>query len=100
MHWKFKLSVIATTGALLGAGMAEARITRIVIDDTRPVAAAPGKPAGIAYEQIAGRAFGELDPKLAQNAIIQDIELAKDTDGKVRYVTSFVIYKPVSLQQA
>jgi hypothetical protein len=78
----------------------QARVTRIVIDDTRPVAAAPGKPTGIAYEQVAGRAFGELDPKLAQNAIIQDIELAKDTDGKVRYMASFVIYKPVNLKDA
>ena len=51
-------------------------------------------------EQISGRAFGELDPKLPANAIIQDIELAKDADGKVRYVASFVIYKPVDLGQA
>ena len=91
--------------ALLGlvSTTTQARVTRIVIDDTRPVTAspaAPGKPAGIAYEQVAGRAFGELDPKLAQNAIIQDIELAKDADGKVRYMASFVIYKPVNLKDA
>ena len=79
---------------------AQARVTRIVIDDTRPVATAPGQPAGIAYEQVAGRAFGELDPKLAQNAIVQDIELAKDADGKVRYMASFVIYKPINLKEA
>jgi hypothetical protein len=79
---------------------AQARVTQIVIDDTRPVAPAPGKPAGIAYEQVAGRAYGELDLKLAQNAIIQDIELAKDADGKVRYMASFVIYKPVNLKNA
>ena len=100
MHWKFKLSCIASILALLSGGVAQARITRIVIDETRPVAPAPGKPVGIAYEQIAGRAFGELDPKLPQNALIQDIELAKEADGKVRYMTSFVIYKPVNLQQA
>ncbi|MGV0983730.1 MAG: alpha/beta hydrolase domain-containing protein [Limnohabitans sp.] len=91
--------------ALLGlvSTTTQARVTRIVIDDTRPMTAspaAPGKPAGIAYEQVAGRAFGELDPKLAQNAIIQDIELAKDADGKVRYMASFVIYKPVNLKDA
>jgi len=100
MHWKFKLSCIASILALLTGGVAQARITRIVIDETRPVAPAPGKPVGIAYEQIAGRAFGELEPKLPQNALIQDIELAKEADGKVRYMTSFVIYKPVNLQQA
>jgi len=73
---------------------AHARITRIVIDET-VVEPAAGAPAPIGYEQIAGRAFGELDPGAAGNAIIQDIELAKDADGKVRYVASFVIYKPV-----
>ncbi len=79
----------------------QARVTRIVIDETAPFAAAPGGSApAMAYEVLAGRAFGELDPKLPGNAIIQDIELAKDADGKVRYVASFVIYKPVNLGQA
>lgn len=77
----------------------DARVTRIVIDETLPMpAGSPG--AGIAYEQVAGRAFGELDPTLPGNAIIQDIELAKDAEGKVRYVASFVIYKPVDMSKA
>jgi hypothetical protein len=82
-------------------GMAHARVTRIVIDEARPFTEPAGSPAAaIAYEQVAGRAFGELDPKLPGNAIIQDIELAKDADGKVRYVASFLIYKPVDLGRA
>ena len=49
----------------------DARVTRIVIDEVLPMPA--GSPAGaIAYEQVAGRAFGELDPKLPGNAIIQE----------------------------
>jgi hypothetical protein len=83
------------------AAPAEARIVRIVIDDRAPMPKAPGTGgAAIPYEQIAGRAYGELDPTLKQNAIIQDIELGKDHDGKVRYVATFVIYKPVDLHQA
>ena len=98
---------LANAGGALGdlcagtrrRGAADARVTRIVIDGTLPMPGAPG--AGpIAYEQVAGRAFGELDPKLPGNALIQDIELATDVDGKVRYVASFVIYKPVDLRQA
>ena len=78
-----------------------ARVTRIVIDETLPLVAPANTAAPtIAYEQVAGRAFGELDPRLAANAIVQDIELAKDADGKVRYVASFVIYKPVDMRQA
>ena len=100
MQLNLQHSLWAAALLTLASQNAQARVTRIVIDDTRPVASAPGKPAGMAYEQVAGRAFGELDPKLPQNAIIQDIDLAKDADGKVRYMASFVIYKPVNLQQA
>lgn len=79
----------------------QARVTRIVIDETIPVPAPAASVApAIAYEQVAGRAFGELDPKLPGNAIIQDIELAKDADGKVRYVASFVIVKPVDMRRS
>ena len=78
-----------------------ARVTRIVIDETIPLPAAAGSSANaIAYEQVAGRAFGELDPKLPGNAIIQDIALGLDADGKARYVSSFVIYKPVDMAKA
>jgi hypothetical protein len=95
-----KLSSVAA--ALFGLALcasSHARVTRIVIDDTSVMPTLAGVTAP-AYEQVAGRAFGELDPKLPGNAIIQDIELAKDADGKVRYVASFVIYKPVDMSQA
>ncbi|MFM2208461.1 MAG: hypothetical protein RIQ96_104, partial [Pseudomonadota bacterium] len=84
--------------ALTLATPAQARVTRIVIDEVQPMPAVAG--AAIAYEQMAGRAFGELDAKLPVNAIIQDIDLVKEADGKARYVASFVIYKPVDLKQA
>ena len=80
---------------------AQARVVRIVVDQTTPLtvpaSAAAQEPA---YEQVAGRAFGELDTKLPGNAIVQDIELAKDADGKVRYVATFVLIKPVDPKQA
>ena len=83
---------------LLAGGAAQARVTRIVIDETRPMPAA--QTGGIAFEQIAGRAFGELDPAAPANALIQDIALAKSADGKVRYTATFVITKPVDMAQA
>lgn len=92
------LRAAAVTAALLPLlpAPAGARVTRIVIDETLPMSAGPGP----AYEQVAGRAFGELDPALPGNAIIQDIGLAKDAAGKVRYVASFVLTKPVDAKQA
>jgi len=91
------IRLVACLSLALACAGSHARVTRIVIDET---ASEPPSASGIAYEQIAGRAFGELDPKLPGNAIIQDIELAKDADGKVRYVASFVILKPVDASKA
>jgi hypothetical protein len=82
-----------------------ARVTKIVIDQTAsPAFCRDGKcpvyGAAGQYEQIAGRAYGELDPKDPLNGLIQDIELSKDADGKVRYVATFVITKPVDMGKA
>ncbi len=85
----------------LGSGAASARVTRMVIDETAPLPALAGAPASaIAYEQIAGRLFGELDPTTPPNALIQDIALARGADGKVRYVATFVVAKPVDMKRA
>ena len=91
---KTKLALLAL---LAFTSATQARVTRIVIDETKPLAATPG---GQAYEQIAGRAFGELDANAPGNRIIQDIQLAKEADGKVRYVATFVLTKPVDMAKA
>ena len=94
--------VLAHAALVLGlCDSSHARVTRIVVDEIQPMAATAGSSSNaIAYEQVAGRAFGELDPRLPVNAIIQDIDLAKGADGKVRYVASFVIFKPVDMAKA
>ena len=76
---------------------AHARITKIVIDEVKPFPAA--ESGDVATEQIAGRAFGEIDPTSRVNRIINDIQFIKDKDGKVRYVATFVITKPVDSKQ-
>jgi hypothetical protein len=64
MRWKV-LTVIA--GMLMCSAPLQARITKIVIDETvspafcKGAACASFGDAG-QYEQVAGRAFGELDP--------------------------------------
>ncbi len=90
----------ALAAALLFAAPVQARVTKIVIDQTvspafckSEVCASYG--AAGQYEQIAGRAYGELDPNDPLNSLIQDIQLAKDADGKVRYIATFVITRPV-----
>jgi hypothetical protein len=81
--------------ACVAAAPAEARVTRIVIDSITPLTG-----QAMAYEQIRGRAFGELDPNAAHNSVITDIKLGADADGKVRYETTFHLVKPVDMTRA
>src|SRR5215467_6428023 len=89
---------LAVTLALAWAPATDARITRIVIDEIAPLPPSTGQT--IAYEKITGRAFGELDPHDRHNSIITDILSGTDHDGKVRYVASFFLVKPVDMSQA
>jgi len=102
-----RFAILFAISAMLscGASNALARVTRIVIDDKVSPAFCKGTACASygdtgQYEQLAGRAFGELDANDALNKDIQDIELAKDADGKVRYVATFVITKPVDMSKA
>src|SRR5438552_8048744 len=72
---------------------ADARVTKIVIDR-----AATPLAGDATYETITGRAFGELDPMDSHNAIITDIALAqRNANGKVEYIATFFIVKPVDM---
>jgi hypothetical protein len=89
---------LAVAVALGGAAWpAQARITSIVIDTTTALPAVQDSPD---YVQIRGRAFGVLDPAVAQNAIITDLKSARDTDGLVHYVASFQLVRPVDPTKA
>jgi len=91
----------ALAGALYAAGLisaslhADARVTRIVIDTTASIA---GQPL---FEQVTGRAFGELDPNDAHNKLITDIAIApRNANGNVEYIASFVLRKPIDMATA
>ena len=88
-------SALACTAGLLWALPSQARVTKIIIDSVTPVTGQT-----LAYELLRGRAFGVLDPAAAHNAVINDIGLGLDADGKLRYETSFTISKPVDLSKA
>ena len=90
--------IVACAFAVLIAPPVAARVTRIVIDEVKPVPEA--EAGGLASERIAGRAYGELDPTLPANALINDVLLARDPDGKVRYVATFVITRPTDPARA
>src|SRR3989442_14447548 len=80
-----------------------ARVPRIVIDSPANSPLSHNMLTGqdMPYETIAGRAFGELDPSDPRNAIIQDLELApKNAKGKVEYMATFFIVKPIDMAKS
>src|SRR5438105_7597411 len=93
MHrWAGPLATAIAAGLLMSAPPADARVTRIVIDG--PPAAVTGQPG---YEQLTGRAFGQLDPNDSHNTLITDIGLVQ---GTPTYIASFVIRKPKDMSLA
>ena len=97
MHKRFRWLAALSAVALMSTA-AQARVTRIVVDEAEPMPPVAG--SALAYRQIAGRAFGELDPAHPANRGITDIALGLDADGKARYVASFVLVLPADPTQA
>ncbi len=81
---------------------ASAKVTRLVIEK-RESPAYQGRTFGKAgqYEILMGHVFGELDPSLRQNAVINDIKLApRNARGMVEYSATFAIAKPIDTSKA
>ena len=94
MFYSKRLLALATA-AMLVSGAAEARITRVEIQKTEPAFAGRAFGTTGAYERLIGKAYGEVDPQLPANAIIQDISLApRNAKGMVEYVTGIDILRP------
>ena len=86
--------------------VAEAHITRILIDSARSESPAfegrvfgPDGQVG-PYEKLRGRAFGEVDPDDPRNAGITDLKLApRNASGRVEYSMDIFILKPVDVKK-
>lgn len=82
---------------LLAAMNTHAGIIRIAITG-KESPAFEGKTFGNtgAYEKLKGKAYGEIDPRLPQNALITDIQLApRNARGMVEYAMDIYILQPL-----
>jgi hypothetical protein len=74
--------------SLLVVSLAQAAVTRV------EVAQRTDMPGG-SYEQITGKVYFAVDPKLAANRIITDIDLApKNAQGLVEFSADLVVMRP------
>jgi Alpha/beta hydrolase domain len=93
---------VAMAAMLIWSAPAQASVKKIVVDK-KVSPAFEGASFGAAgqYETLAGRVFGELDPNDPRNAIITDIRLApRNANGKVEYVASFFLVKPIDMSKS
>src|SRR5262245_26503060 len=81
--------------------LAVAQVTRLEITSREPAAGGRMLGEAGAYETIRGRVHGEVDPADPHNRIIQDLALApKNARGRVEYVATFSLMKPVDMSRA
>ena len=96
------LLALAIAGAV-AAPLAQARITKVVIDPAlsqSPTFGGYSWPGVGQYEKLVGRAFGEVNPTDPKNAVIVDIGLApRNARGNVEYSFDFYILKPIDLSK-
>ena len=88
------LRLMVTVLGLVVALPVQADITRLVVEHRLPI-------GSNGYEELSGRAYGEVNPRHPLNGIITDLELApRNSQGSVEYVSTFTILKPVDMSQA
>src|SRR5687768_14828111 len=101
-----KIALALVASAPLTAAVAEAHITRIVIDPA--LSESPtfeGKVFGPdgrvgPYEKLLGKAYGEVDPDDPRNALITDLTRApRNARGRVEYSMDIFILKPVDVRK-
>lgn len=83
------------------AASARAQALRLEITSREPMN--NGQSVGTAgpFEVIRGKVHGEIDPKDPHNTIIQDLDLAaRNAAGKVEYLATFALAKPVDMSKA
>src|SRR3954467_5918858 len=81
--------------------VSHARIVRLEITETKPAFGGRNFGEVGAYERVIGKAYGEVDPQLPSNAMIQDIALApKNAKGMVEYSTDIDILRPADRSKA
>src|SRR5258705_1539969 len=84
--------------SLFLSSIADAKITRIVIEKRELFAAGHEFPVTGAYEKLAGKAYGEVDPKNPLNKTIVNLDKApRNASGNVEYWIERWLFQPADI---
>src|SRR5213593_4829728 len=95
------VTLLLTVYGISSATTAQAYVKKIQITAKQSPAFGGYSWPGVGqYEKIAGKAFGELDPKDPRNRVLVDLQLApRNASGKVEYSFDFYLLKPIDLSR-
>ena len=72
-----------------------AAVTRVEVAERSDILGGASFGAAGSYERLSGKIYFAIDPKLAPNRIIADVDLApRNADGKIEFSADFYILKP------
>jgi hypothetical protein len=94
------LAFLLGIATFCNAWLAEARVTRLVVQTSEPFVGGVAWGTTGAYERLRGTAFMEVDPADPLNSIIVDLDKAsRNARGLVEFSTPFFILKPVDMSR-
>jgi hypothetical protein len=94
------LAFLLGIATFCNAWLAEARVTRFVVQTSEPFVGGAAWGTTGAYERLQGMAFMEVDPLDPLNSSIVDLDKApRNSRGLVEFSTPFFILKPVDMSR-
>jgi hypothetical protein len=94
----YRLLLLLAAISLCIPATSDARLTRLEITKTEPLAGGISWGNSGPYERVTGTAYFEVDSNHHRNEIIVDLDKApRNARGKVEFSTQFMIVKPVDL---
>lgn len=96
-----RIAALLAAIVCLTPARAHPEVVRLEILSREPMNGGQAVGAAGPFELIRGLVHGELDPRDRHNHIIQDIALApRNARGKVEYIATFALARPVDLSRA
>jgi hypothetical protein len=93
--------VLMATATTLLIPVAEARVTKLEITETKDAFGGYVFPIAGKFQRLTGVIYGELNPNAPLNSKITDIKLApKTSNGNVAYKSTFYILRPADLTKS
>src|SRR5437016_3791003 len=100
MERTHRLVIVAIALTLVASGYADARVVRLIVDHTQPVAGGARFGNVGPYERLTGTVYFAVDPADPLDAVIVDLDRApRNANGLVEFSAPFVIIKPVDISR-